>query len=327
MRLRTFIGQSLSSVMADVRRELGPDAVIITSGDAPGGGVEVRAAAERGAIAPSGETTATALEKRDRSREKARGDAADGINRIARALCWHEISEQAAEALIEAAVNLEDGEATATLARALDQRYGVHPVEADPGRPILLAGAPGVGKSSAMAKLAARAVQQGVSPVLISADMRAGAPEQMAAYAKALNLDFQSVEGPRELQTVLARLPAGPVLIDSPGINPFELDDLDELSDLAHAADAEIVAVCEAGATAGDAEDAAALLASAGAGRTIITKLDTARRRGALVAIGEAGLAYAHISASPFIGAGLAPATALRIARALLENDSWEDGV
>jgi flagellar biosynthesis protein FlhF len=327
MRLRTFTGQTLSSVMADVRRELGADAVIITTTDAPGGGVEVRAAAERGAVEPSGETTTTALERRDRARERSRGDHADGINRIARALCWHEISEKAAEALMEASVNLEDGEATATLARALDQRYGVHPVEADPGRPILVAGAPGTGKSSAMAKLAARAVQQGVDPVLISADQRAGAKEQMAAYARALNLEFESVEGPRELNSVLSRLPAGPVLIDSPGINPFELDDLDDLTDLVHAADAELIAICDASATAGDAEDAAALLASAGAGRAIITKLDAARRRGAIIGVGEAGLAYAHISASPFIGAGLAPATALRIARALLEDDSWEDGL
>jgi flagellar biosynthesis protein FlhF len=326
MRLRTFTGQSLSTVMADVRRELGPDAVIITTADAPGGGVEVRAAAERGAVAPSNDTSTTALERRDIARQRERGDAADGINRIARALCWHEISEGAAEALIEAAVNLEDGEATATLARAIDQRYGVHPVEADPGRPILLAGAPGVGKSSAMAKLAARAVRQGVKPVLISADMRAGAPEQMAAYAKAMDLDFEAVEGARELTAVMSRLPAGPVLIDSPGINPFELDDLDDLADLAHAADAEIVAVCEAGTTAGDAEDAAALLASAGAGRAILTKLDAARRRGAMIGVGEAGLAFAHISASPFIGAGLAPATALRLARALLEDDAGEDG-
>ncbi len=324
MRLRTFSGQTLASVMAEVRRELGPDAVIITTTDAPGGGVEVRAAAERGAVSPKAEAAETALQRRDRKRQRDRGDEADGINRIARALCWHEISETAAEALIESCVTLEDGEATATLARALDQRYGVHPVEADPGRAILLAGAAGSGKSSAMAKLAARAVRQGVIPVLVSADMRAGAKEQMSAYAKALNLDFEAVEGPRELAALMARLPAGPVLIDSPGINPFELDDLDDLTDLANAADAEVVAVCEAGSTAGDAEDAAALLASVGAGRAIITKLDTARRRGAMIGVGEAGLAFAHISASPFIGAGLAPATALRLARALLEDDGWE---
>jgi flagellar biosynthesis protein FlhF len=68
------------------------------------------------------------------------------------------------------------------------------------------------------------------------------------------------------------------------------------------------------------------LLASAGAGRAIITKLDAARRRGAVIGVGEAGIAFAHISASPFIGAGLAPATALRLARALLEDDAGEDG-
>jgi len=327
MRLRTFTGKTLNEVMADVRRTLGPDAVIIATSDAPGGGVEVRAAAERGAVQPSGETAETAHARRQADRARQRGDANNGLTRIARALSWHQLPESAAEALMEAAMAMEDGEATATLARALDQRYGVHPVEPDPGRPVLLAGAPGAGKSSAAARLAARAVSQGVRPVLVSADTRAGAREQMAVYAAALDLDFTSVEGPCELEAVVSRLPAGPVLIDAPGINPFELDDLDDLTDLARAADAEIVAVMEAGLAAGDGEDAARLLASAGAGRVIATKLDAARRLGALIGFGEAGLAYAHIAASPFIGSGLAPATPLRLARALLEDVSdWEDG-
>ena len=47
MRLRTFTGQTLSTVMEQVRRELGPDAVIISTTDASDGGVEVRAAAWR----------------------------------------------------------------------------------------------------------------------------------------------------------------------------------------------------------------------------------------------------------------------------------------
>ena len=38
------------------------------------------------------------------------------------------------------------------------------------------------------------------------------------------------------------------------------------------------------------------------------------------VAAGEAGLAYAQISASPYIGSGLAPATPLRLARTLLDE-------
>lgn len=325
MRLRTFSGATLSQVMSQVRRELGPDAVIVTTADAPGGGVEVRAAAERGAVAPSGETAVTTLQRRDAERLKARGDAAEGLNRIARALVWHQVSERAAEAVMEAAVQLEDGEATATLAHALDQRYGVHPAEIDHDRPLLIAGPPGAGKSSALAKLAARAVTAGAAPYIISADARAGAKAQMAAYAGALGCPFESVDGPRELHALLARLPAGPILIDSAGVNPFELDDLEALTDLADAADAEIIAVMEAGLAPGDAEDAAGLFASVGAGRVIATKIDAARRLGALLGFGEAGLAYAHISASPYIGAGLAPATALRLSRAILEDTGWED--
>ncbi|KAA5802173.1 flagellar biosynthesis-like protein (FlhF) [Alkalicaulis satelles] len=327
MRMRTFTGDSLSAVMADVRRTLGPDAVIITSGDAPGGGVEVRAAAERGAISAPAEDSATALARRDAARTRARGDSSAGLTRIARALDWHQVPGQAGKHLLDAAMAMEDGEATATLARALDQRYGVHPVEPDPGRAILLAGAPGSGKSSCAARLAARACAQGVRPRLISADAKAGAREQLAAYAAALELEYEAVDGPRELSAVLARPGPDPVIIDAPGVNAFELDDLDDLADLAYAADAELIAVIEAGLAPGDAEDACALFAAIGAGRAIVTKLDAARRRGALLAPGEAGLAYAHISASPFIGSGLAPATALRLARALLEDDAGaEDG-
>jgi flagellar biosynthesis protein FlhF len=325
MRLRTFTGPTLSGVMAQVRQELGPDAVILSSADAPGGGVEVRAAAERGAVAPTGEEAETALARRAKDRAKARGDASQGLSRIAKALHWHEISEDAARAIVETAMQLEDGAATATLARALDQRYGVHPVEPDPGRPILFVGPPGAGKSSAIAKLAARAVHEGVRPALISCDNRSGAREQMTAYADALDLTLDCVDGPRELSMIVSRLPAGPVLIDTAGLNPFDLNDLDDLADMADAADAEIVAVLEAGISAGDAEEAGALLAAAGAGRVVITKLDAARRRGALIGYGEAGLAYAHISASAYIGAGIAPATGLRLARALLEDADLEE--
>jgi flagellar biosynthesis protein FlhF len=324
MRLRTFKGSTLSGVMAQVRQELGPDAVIISSADAPGGGFEVRAAAERGAIIASGEEAETAIARRAKDRATARGDAAEGLSRIARALHWHEISEDAARAIVDAAMQLQDGAATATLARALDQRYGVHPVEVDPDRPIVFVGPPGAGKSSVIAKLAARAVHDGARPVLVSCDTRAGAHAQMTAYADALDLTLECADGPRELALVVSRLPAGPVLIDTAGINPFNIEDLEDVSDLADAAGAEIVAVLEAGVSAGDAEDAGALLAASGAGRVVVTKLDAARRRGAVIGYGEAGLAYAHISASPFIGAGLAPATGLRLARALLEDTDLE---
>ena len=67
MRLRTYTGDSLSTVMAQVRRELGPDAVIISTTDSAEGGVQVRAAAERGTVQPKAETPEAALAKRDQA--------------------------------------------------------------------------------------------------------------------------------------------------------------------------------------------------------------------------------------------------------------------
>lgn len=315
----------MSEVMADVRRTLGPDAVIITTSDMPNGSVEVRAAADRGAIRSKTEDSETALARQQTERQKMRGDRAEGLNRIARALTWHQVVDDAAEALMEASMSLEDGEATATLARAIDQRYGVHPIEADLNRPLLFIGPPGSGKSSVIAKLAARATSSGITPHIISSDTRSGAREQMLAFADALDCPFSAVEGPSELESVLMHLPAGPILIDTSGLNPFELDELDSAAALGDVANAEMVAVIEAGIVAEDAEDMAAMFSSMGTGRVIATKLDTTRRLGALLSFGEAGLSYAHISASPYIGSGLAPATALRLSRALLEDCGWDE--
>jgi flagellar biosynthesis protein FlhF len=134
-----------------------------------------------------------------------------------------------------------------------------------------------------------------------------------------MGADFRTVDDPREMIDAVADV-EGPVLIDSPAVNPFELDDLDMTLAFADAAQAEIVYVFDAGLTPEDAEDAASLFASIGASRSIPVKLDCARRLGALLGVGETGLAFAQISSTPFIGGGLAPATPLRIARALIED-------
>jgi flagellar biosynthesis protein FlhF len=320
MRLRTFTGKTLTEAMGTVRREMGPDAVIISTHDAPNGGVEVRAAAESASVPASADSPKTAIARRGAERERAKSSGDGPMTRIARALAWHEIADRPAEALMESAMSLEDGEATATLARAIDARYAVHPIEPVPQRPLLFAGAPGSGKSSVIAKLAARAVAQGANPLIIGADQGAGAAEQLATYARALGVRLEIADGANALISALDGAAEAPVLIDSAAVNPFDLDALEALRDLSLAADAEIVAVIEAGIAPGDAEDASALFASIGAGRAVLTKLDSARRLGALMGPGEAGLAYAQISASPYIGSGLAPATALRLARALLDE-------
>jgi len=320
MRLRTFTAGTLHEAMALVRREMGADAVIIATHDAPGGGVEVRAAAERAARSAPREKPQAAIARREAERKETRGDEDTGLTRIAQALHWHRLTERAARGLIETAADFADDVAGVTLARAIEARYVAHPIEPVPRAPILFSGPPGGGKTSVVARIAARCRASGGEALLIGADAGAGGFDQLRAYGQLLNMNTELAESPRAMAALLRNASPGPVLIDGPPVNPFDLEDLDETAELADAAGAEIVAVLEGGADAADAEDVASLFGSIGAGRVVVTKLDAARRLGGLVAAGEGGLAYAQIAASPFIGAGLAPATPLRLARALLED-------
>lgn len=321
MRLKTFAAQSLTQAMADVRREMGPEAVIIATSDGPDGGVEVRAAME---MAPRPEPLPPVREVSEHLTAEAeieRGNREDEqLDRVIHALGYHRCPGVAAQALMRSAQDLADGHAIARLAHAIESRYAFQPLPAIPDHPVLFAGTPGVGKSSTLAKTAARAVMSGATPTLISCDgERAGADERLQSLAQKMGAGFRGVDDPRELADAIREL-EGPVLIDSPAVNPFELDDLDMTLAFADAAEAEIVYVFDAGLTSEDAEDAASLFASIGASRAIPVKVDCARRMGAILGVGETGLAFAQISSTPFIGGGLAPATPLRIARALIED-------
>lgn len=307
--------------MADVRREMGPEAVIIATSDGPDGGVQVRAASEAAAVREPAEPVRERVHRLHAEAEIERGLREDNdLDRVIRALGFHRSPGSAAQALIRAAHDLSDGHAVARLAHAIESRYTFQPLQAIPEHAVLFAGTPGVGKTSALAKIAARAITAGATPTLISCDgERAGADDRLKALADRMGAGFRTVDDPREMIDAVADI-EGPVLIDSPAVNPFELDDLDMTLAFADAAQAEIVYVFDAGLTPEDAEDAASLFASIGASRSIPVKLDCARRLGALLGVGETGLAFAQISSTPFIGGGLAPATPLRIARALIED-------
>ena len=321
MHRKTFAAPSLTQAMADVRREMGPDAVIIATGDGPDGGVQVRAASEMARVAEPAEQV------RDRSIRLAgeadieRGLREDNeLDRVIRALGFHRAPGSAAQALIRSAHDLSDGQAVARLAHAIESRYTFQPLPAVPEHAVLFAGTPGVGKTSALAKTAARAITAGAVPTLISCDgERAGANDRLQELARRMGAGFRAVDDPREMIDAVDEID-GPILIDSPAVNPFELDDLDMTLAFADSANAEILYVFDAGLTPEDAEDAASLFASIGASRCIPVKLDCARRLGAILGVGETGLAFAQISSTPFIGGGLAPATPLRLARVLVED-------
>lgn len=93
------------------------------------------------------------------------------------------------------------------------------PPRPDEGAKIrILVGAPGVGKTTTLAKLAARNEEGEREVALVSLDhYRIGATEQLRAYAGLLESPFEELRDPAELLNVVERLAGHAVLVDTAG--------------------------------------------------------------------------------------------------------------
>ncbi|MEZ5833954.1 MAG: hypothetical protein R3D05_22510 [Dongiaceae bacterium] len=305
MRLRTFTAPSIGEAMRQVRAVLGEDAVILSTEKI---GTEVKVTA---AIEPAATTSGT-----PRTSSPVDGDD------IEAALTYHGVPGDLAEWLLTTARNLEGASPRQALTAALRARFDFRPLtERKPAKPILLAGLPGAGKSATLAKLAARAKVNGWTVTAITCDLaKAGAIEQLATYAKALEIPAFRAKDAATLRRAVAKADAsGPILIDTLGTNPLKAGDLAHLRELAGAAGAEIVLVMAAGGDVGECAELAAGYAEAGAVRLVATKVDVVRRYGGILAAAEAGrLAFAGLGASPEIASGLGALRADQLCRLIL---------
>ena len=271
MRLKLYSAATVALAMAQVRAELGVEALILGT-RRTSGGVEVTAALER-EPPPSPSMTA------DPAREAT--------------LRWHGLPQALIQALTQKLMN---GPLEAALAGVLAFR----PLGLAPGAPpLLLAGPPGAGKTLTVARLATRLVLAGQAPLVISADaQRAGAAEQLAAFTRVLGLTLIVAHDAMTLARALTRRENGaPVLIDTAGIDPFAAMAQAGLAGLAAAASGRVALVLPAGLDAAEAADTAAAFKAAGAEALVATRLDTARRLGGVLAaaailpLAEAGVA------------------------------------
>ena len=169
----------------------------------------------------------------------------------------------------------------------------------------------------------------GVAPLMITADgSRAGATDQLAAFTRLLGLTLIVANHPLTLARALARRQdAAPVLIDAPGIDPFEPVQRDELIALAATAGACTVLVMPAGLDAAEAQEQAHAFGDAGATLMVATRMDLARRLGSVLAAADAGrLTLAEAGIGPGAADGLTPLTPALLARrfAAAQPDSYE---
>lgn len=312
MRLKSFTAPTMAEAMELVRLELGDEAIIVSTQRAAGSkGVRITAALEP---ADADLAVAELLE------ESAQSSAADTVKT---GLEPHNLPPRLAERLVNAARTSELADPVMACAAALEAGFTFAPLpEHSAPRPFMLIGPPGSGKSIAAAKLAARSVLRQRHVGLITCDnMRAGAVEQLAAFTRIMEIELVRARGPDALRRAVENATGmyDLMVIDSPGLNPFKQSDLDYLQALIEAADVEPLLVLAAGGDALEAAEIAEAFASIGATRLFCTRLDTTRRLGSMLAAAEAGqLAFCDVSASPHVASGLAPISAVSMARLLL---------
>lgn len=309
MRLKLYRAPSVAQAMAQIRAELGQDALILATRRVAEG-VEVSAALEQAdeegpaAIVPAPPPPPSAPTPLAPAADPAR-DAA---------LAYHGVPAGLAARLRGASPGFVGGTLAETLAGAF--RWDALPLSVD-GPPVLLVGPPGAGKTLTTARLATRLVMGGTKPLVVTADgKRAGAAEQLAAFTRLLGLTLLVADNPVTLARALRRRPAdAPVLIDTAGADPFDPAQREEILALLAATQACgprgcPVLVLPAGLDPAEAGDLAIAYAGLGATHLVATRLDLARRCGSVLAAAEAGrLALAEAGVGAGAADGLAPLT------------------
>lgn len=249
----------------------------------------------------------------DLSDEKARG--------LIDVLKPHGLGDDLLAALIEGARQARLPDDLHRLETAFAVAFSFSPIGFSPATPVMLVGPTGAGKTSCAAKLAAAAIAGGDTAFIMTADGgRAGAVEQIETYSHSLGVDYFIVETPQDVFSAMrTRKPVGAVILDTPGISPFDAGDLAALKSFLEASGGEALLVLPASGDAEEFKEWALAFADFGVRRAIITKFDATKRVGAALAAAHAGgMALAHFSESPFISEGLLPASAEFLARRLL---------
>lgn len=294
-----------------VKEHFGEDAIIVSSQKGESGlGVRITAAVDH--------------VEEDLSFDDEMGfeDFPDPMDAIGDALTHHGAPASVTDKILNLAGDLSLDDSHLSLAGALDQAFGFAPLpNLKDGRAIMLVGLPGAGKTVTTAKLATRAVLERNRVNVITTDtIRAGGFQQLEAFTRILEIDLMSAGDATELRdAMIAGLPGASTIIDCAGGNPFDKNDIKRQRELIQAVDADVILLLADGTDPLEAADLAEIYSDLGASGLIVTRIDVARRHGALLSAASAGeLTIRGAGMGPSVTDGLRPLNPVALARLLL---------
>ncbi len=317
MRLKSFTAPSMAEAMEMVRQSLGDDAIIVSTQRINSGqNVRVTAALEHAEAEPEPTFSEVPFAA------GAEVDPTHASHTVRDILTRHAVPSRLLDRLVSVAALSDLGDPALACAAALEANFTFAPLP-DYGlsRPFMMVGPPGSGKSIAVAKLAARAVLKHRRVSVITCDnVRAGAVEQLAAFTRILDINLVRARGADSLRRAVdaASEVFDLVLVDSPGLNPFQTADMDYLYSMVDETGVEAILVLAAGGDVDETAEIADAFALVGTTRLLATRLDVTHRLGSVLgAADSARLALCDVTSSSHVANGLSPLNAIALARLL----------
>jgi flagellar biosynthesis protein FlhF len=320
----TFAAQDLEQAMALAKRALGPDALIVSS-----------RRVERVGKPPRFEVRATLGQPPDPTYEPSAHESGERITAVVprnitlleRVLRDNDVPSQFARELAE-----QEGrparslaELRTTLVRILRARVGFGDRTAQ-ARIIALAGPTGVGKTTTIAKLAARdALVNRRKVALISCDdYRVGGADQLARFAELMDVPFAAASDAASLANAVAWAPfAERIYIDTAGRSPRDIEAMQQMASALASVGAAVMLCVPASVRSQELGRVLQQHAPLGPHALSITKLDEAELvGGALVGALASGLPLAFFANGQRVPEDLEPATAERLAAMLLGEEA-----
>mgnify|MGYP000341216899 CR=1 FL=1 len=246
MRLKRYTAPTTNDALKLIKKELGPDAVILSTRKVKGAdgnmAMEVTAAVEREAPAKA-HAPDVALPQAEENTAPANDSKLDYIlqehgvaNGVARKVT------RAADALADTGFSTEDA-LEMVLSKLVHFAPPAHALKQ--GRATVFIGPTGAGKTTTLAKLAVNKRMNGFSVGLINMDTyKIGGQEQLQIYADALKekaLQVNSAEGLKDALDTFTDKDF--IFIDTGGVNPFETGRLDDMLAMLEGADVDIALV------------------------------------------------------------------------------------
>ena len=337
MRLRTFTASDMPSAMKLVREALGDEAIILASEtSANKKQVSVTAAVEEDDEAEFVKAVMPKAAPPAASRPSQTGGAtADHLRfELQSMLRFHNVPELFVAKIMQKAGNDDlapviasgrngDELYRAAIEKLLARFFTFEPLRfSNKDSRLMLIGPPGIGKTLTTAKLATRLAMDEQPLAIITTDTtRAGGIEQLSAFTSILDIELHVADNRKELEAIISSLPASMrVLVDTAGCTPYHAQEFRQLESLATLAHVEPVLVLPAGGDSLESIDMVEIFNQLPIRRLLVTRADTARRFGGILAAAAAhGLAFSHVSNAASITDPIKPLEPSLLAQLLLQ--------